>query len=723
MTQETQTSDASGGGSIKIEKPKQTLLPTVAGEYTALDERYIGTNPYWFKNKFIEDTKFADDYTENLFGVSMKDPDFASQFKTEEDKVAKKDAFKANLLKTFIKESYVGEPLKDVLVNRTTDLLTKLPSLPTAQIKSVLRKDKNLEKYKNYDDAQLGILLKDTTLRKEITSKLYDEYQSELSKKHNGEILDADSTALGFNTFLLYGAGGVTSYVNAKDPEKRPEYEELLKRTNTNGFSLGAYHNAFTKDLKWVKQEQTTDLKVGVEKDFNDFTAWAYTNNGKNDALSKELYTVAKETDNGFLDKLFGEDLDEYNEQQLLADIEKDVPTDGLEYVIQKNVRRAMQGSHSFGMDDVYNTILANGRFIGEGRYEVDYDKLTTTQKLAFKMAQAPIFGNEYGKTIRDMGNGIFEVEPEKTERITQEYKDNWYPTTQKWVLGENGQMTRQDELTKVGSMYLGATQSYQTIYDNVIKPLTDFTLKALPDDVAKNVKNSETYRFLEERADVPIDDLTTDFTDSMIKNAAMIVTYGGIMFGEGATVLGGAGRVAKLLSGSKKAIMATEAAGFAAETLPQYSKLRTAVTNIARHKPLSQALKFEVGGMTSDAIQTYSDENASLYGLLGENVGDAYMRSDLTTKMFANSVVGLGIGVAADAALAAIRMPYQALKGSSKGLKFNAKIGDFEMRQGTTFNSDYRRIWYAATKDLADLPAGEVADAYRIILVGVILN
>jgi len=248
--------------------------------------------------------------------------------------------------------------------------------------------------------------------RDTVNEGTMSEFESELSKHYNRQINANDAPELYSSAFAVwngYGSEGLTKFINmiqfgstqaniAEDKQDRRfvEANNWFKTTDINGVSPQKYVSQFVGGMVIDPPTKSKYAEFAFPKDFNLFTSFSY----KRDDLTK---TFIPRGDGVTIDRLFEQ---VYNKQTptnsktldrvarggiSLDQIKTDVKAgfgEGYRLFIDDMTYMIRNGELPFGFQDLYDTIMANGKFedskdLGETYIVEDYDNSPATVKIA----------------------------------------------------------------------------------------------------------------------------------------------------------------------------------------------------------------------------------------------------------------------------------------------------------------------------------------------------
>ncbi len=223
--------------------------------------------------------------------------------------------------------------------------------------------------------------------RETVNEQTMAEFESELSKEYNQQINANDAPELYSSAFAIwngYGAEGLTKFINMiqlgnsqqnieEDKQDRRYVDAMswFKTTDPNGVSPQKYVSQFVGGMVADPPKKTKYADYSFPKDFNMYTAFSY----KRDDVAKVFNPREEpETVDRLFEQVYGKQTPT-NSKTLsrvasggisLDQIKTDVKAgfgEGYRLFIDDMTYMIRNGELPFGFQDMYDTIMTNGKF------------------------------------------------------------------------------------------------------------------------------------------------------------------------------------------------------------------------------------------------------------------------------------------------------------------------------------------------------------------------
>jgi hypothetical protein len=634
--------------------------------------------------------------------------------------------------------------------------------------------------YTNQNEVALQEKLRsDQALQRQVMEDRYGLFTDALAKTHNASFItesDPEQVSRAWVMFDKFGEEGLTQFVNIEQHYKagRRDDEQDIKVRTALDFMRYARKDGMSPIQaidNWFKNPDGsvpsfTPQMRGVETlrdyplDTNPFTAHYHRNNDTNQFVQSLLDSTTK-TDFHWTSKVANFFLGENQApavEFIAEEIESGLITDLTKVFFFDVLKSAQEGNNGFTVEDLVKTITANAEYSPSGNkqtWQFNYNDLPDYAKVAVNAIRMDntVFRNAF--SVDD--SGLMTFEPDRATRLTQQASSfAGVMTHEVPVYDERGNYLGMEEQPRsdfvaqfVNSVPVFTYKVGQFGANYIINPtlkLTHATLSGIgAEDLASDLENSDYWRNIQDLRDARIDPLIQGF----LPNATAIgVDLGGyiagtVAIGSALASTGGAAAGAilpKLYASAAysnramqlgKMAMVTERArnvsyaGAFGEKLNRGLKSKEMWTAIGRFELGASGMEL-IGGKDMSVFNggAFDDlVNMASMGTLDIDTERRYMLSNRIGQFAADAGFGFGVGVVFDGVWAATKFGTNLARvpmgKQSRGLKYDPKIGNYEMVDFPQFTSDWRRFYYNATSNLDEIPMGDVTDSIRNMYAG----
>ena len=595
----------------------------------------------------------------------------------------------------------------------------------------------------------------------------YDMFTGQLAKSNNTffDSSDPDAMAKAWVVYSQFGPETLTQYVNLNqfyDPKL--SFEQQLPQAKNAMLALRTVRKngqgVFSAIDKWFTENgpadysgmaRSAELQKPIPLDLNGYTNYLYTSKDTVSGIERlvsEMSAVTPQTTmSSWWNSLTGAT------QQTPKEIADIVERDLREGTLSREskgfyldvMRRAEDETSPFGIEDIFNTIIANAKPVRRGdsySYSFTYENLPDHAKMSVNTIRAT--DNQYQNMVSKQADGSYIFEPGRFERlnnkfsgwgaIVTEQRQSWNPDGTYAGMKDVPATGIFAQIANMGSAF--TFEAGQFAVDYLLAPGLRATGAAAGAFGWEQLQNATEVGVASEWMRDFQDKNLLDQVDGMGVKATVYGTemalYMASMYATGGLASAG---LARSLAASAR-YLETASAGRKAHQLYDAGRILAApgstrlgamtqkfITGVETNAVWAVPLRFELGGA---GLELLGGQEKSIYngGLVdsaleaitgGEfDTEKAYLVSDRITQFGVDALTGFALGNVFDNLWAASKFGANIATGrGGRALGLGAD-GYFDAATKPVFGPDWRRFMYNVTDNLQEVPIGSIEDSIK---------